>query len=174
MVGSLLSVEEYLKLERTSEVRHEYVDGRLYAMAGETFRHDDIVLNVVEALRPVARAKNCRLHATNIKTKVRATRYRYPDIVVSFEIPSNQRLLEQPCFILEVLSESTADTDHGKKLDEYTCLPSMRVYAIAAQDEPRVVVYRRDAWGWRVEVLEGEGELEVVCLESKLKPGGDL
>ena len=104
-----LSVEEYLEFERHSETRHEYVDGVLRAMAGETLQHDDIVLHVIETLRPIARAKNCRLHASNIQTWVSGTRYRYPDIVVSCETVQNNRVLEDPCFILEVLSESTAD-----------------------------------------------------------------
>lgn len=164
MIKQLVSVEEYLESEKGSEQRHEYVDGVLVAMAGETLRHDDIVLNVVEALRPIARAKDCRLHASGIQIRVRSTRYRYPDVVVSCENPTNPRLLEAPCFILEVLSESTADTDTGKKLEEYTRLPSMQVYAIAAQAEPRVIVYKRDVEGWRVEILEGAGQLEVACL----------
>lgn len=163
-----LTVEQYLEAEATSETRHEYVDGTLIAMAGETLRHDDIVLNVVEALRPIARAKGCRLHATSVQTKVRNTRYRYPDIVISCEQTTNERMLEQPCFILEVLSDSTADTDNGKKLEEYTRLPSVNTYAIVAQKELRVVVYKRDEAGWRVEVLESGGEIEVDCLGATL------
>jgi Uma2 family endonuclease len=168
MIKPPVTVEEYLESELRSEVRHEYVDGVLVAMAGETLRHDDIVLNVVEALRPIARAKGCRLHATSIQTKVRNTRYRYPDIVVSCEQPTHERMLEQPCFILEVLSNSTAETDNGQKLEEYTRLPSLHTYAIVAQKETRVVVYKRDSEGWRVTVLEGQGELEVACLGTKL------
>jgi len=163
MAKQPMTVGEYLEFERRSQERHEYVDGSLVAMAGETLRHDDIVLNVVEALRPIARAKGCRLHATSIQTRIRSTRYRYPDIVVSCEAVTNERLLEQPCFILEVLSDSTADTDHGKKLEEYTRLPSMQVYIIAAQAEPGVIVYRRDAAGWRVEILEPKGALKYLA-----------
>ncbi|MBF6594115.1 MAG: Uma2 family endonuclease [Thermaceae bacterium] len=161
-------MEDYLEAEAASDMWHEYVDGTLVAMAAETMRHDDIVLNVVEALRPVARAKGCKLHATSIRTRVRATRYRYPDVVVSCEAMMDARQLEHPCFILEVLSESTADTDTGKKLEEYTKLPSMQTYLIVAQTEPRVVVYERDSGGWRVEVLEGQGEIRVACLQANL------
>ena len=56
-----LTVEQYLEFEQTAELRHEFVDGQLIAMAGETLTHDDIVLNIVEALRPIARAKKCKL-----------------------------------------------------------------------------------------------------------------
>lgn len=163
-----LTVEEYLEFERHSESRHEYVDGVLRAMAGETLQHDDIVLNVIETLRPIARAKNCRLHATNIQTRVSGTRYRYPDIVVSCETIQNNRVLEHPCFILEVLSESTADVDHGAKLEEYTKLSSMQRYAIVSQNIRQVVVYKREAQVWTFEVVSGDGDIEVPCLETVL------
>lgn len=162
------TVEEYLELERTSDFRHEYVDGVLIAMAGETLRHDDIVLNIVEALRPIARAKGCRLHATNVRTRVRKTRYRYPDIVVSCEVVTNPRQLEQPCFLLEVLSDSTAETDHNAKLEEYTRLESVQVYAIASQAERRVILYRRDPSGWHVDILESDDGFVIPCLETTL------
>jgi Uma2 family endonuclease len=163
-----ISVEAYLELEKHSEVRHEFVDGQLVLMAGETLRHDDIVLNIVEALRPKARAKGCKLHATNIQTKVRGMRYRYPDIVISCEELSNPRSLEEPCFIAEVQSDSTAETDNGAKLEEYTKLPSLQRYAIIAQKSRQVVLYKRIGQAWVFEVLLGNGEIDVPCLEATL------
>jgi Uma2 family endonuclease len=169
MVKTFFSVEEYLELEASSETRHEYVDGALVSMAGETLRHDDIVLNVVEALRPAARVKGCRLHATSIQTKVSPTRYRYPDVVITCEPPTHERLIERPCFLLEVISDATVETDTGKKLEEYTRIPSLEAYAVVWQKEPRVVVYKRDAQGWQAEVLSGEGQIEVGCLGVALR-----
>jgi Uma2 family endonuclease len=169
MVKPFLSVEEYLKLEANSETRHEYVDGALVSMAGETLRHDDIVLNVVEALRPTARIKGCRLHATSIQAKVSPTRYRYPDVVITCEQPAHEHLIERPCFLLEVISDATAETDTGKKLEEYTGIPSLEVYAVVWQKEPRVVVYKRHAEGWQVEVLSSQGQIEVGCLRVALR-----
>ncbi|MFN3265377.1 MAG: Uma2 family endonuclease [Deinococcales bacterium] len=163
-----MTPEEYLEFEKTTEVRHEFVDGQLYAMAGETLLHDDIVLNIVEALRPKARAKGCKLHATNIQTKVRGMRYRYPDIVISCEVPVHPRLLEQPCFIAEVQSDSTAETDNGVKLEEYTKIPSLERYAIVAQKSRQVVLYKRKGESWEFEVLLENGEIDVPCLGAVL------
>jgi Uma2 family endonuclease len=168
LVERLYSEAEYLDLEAHSEMRHEFVDGQLLMMAGETLRHDDIVLNIVEALRPKARAKGCKLHATNIQTKVRRMRYRYPDIVISCEETINPRSLEEPCFIAEVQSDSTAETDNGAKLEEYTKLPSLQRYAIIAQKSRQVVLYKRVGEAWEFEVLLGNGELDVPCLETTL------
>ena len=159
---------QYFELENISEIRHEFVDGQLLAMAGETLLHDDIELNIVEALRPVARAKQCRLHATGIQTQVRATRYRYPDIVISCEIPTNSRTLEHPCFIAEVQSDSTAETDNGAKLEEYTKLPSLQRYAIISQKTQTVVLYKRNGATWEVEVLQDNGKIDIPCLETVL------
>ena len=163
----ILTESEYLEFEKTAEVRHEFVDGNILAMAGETIRHDDIVLNIVEALRPIARTKGCRLNATNIQLRVRQTRYRYPDIVVTCETISNPRLLEQPCLLIEVLSESTAETDNGAKLEEYTKIPSLQRYAIVSQSSRQVVLYRREGERWLLEVLQ-DGEIDVPCLETTL------
>ncbi len=164
----MMTVEQYLELEQTAELRHEFVDGQLIAMAGETLTHDDIVLNIVEALRPIARAKKCKLHTTNIQTRVRGTRYRYPDIVITCEALQNIRTLEYPCFIAEVQSNSTAETDNGTKLEEYTKIPSLQRYAIISQKTRQVVVYKRNAEIWTFEVLQENGEIDIPCLETTL------
>jgi Uma2 family endonuclease len=163
-----ISVEAYLELERLSEIRHEFVDGQMLALAGETLLHDDIVLNIVEALRPKARARGCKLHATNIQTKVRGARYRYPDIVISCEENTNPRSIESPCFIAEVQSDGTAETDNGAKLEEYTKLPSLQRYAIIAQKSRQVVLYKRVGETWVFEVLLGNGTVDVPCLDAVL------
>ena len=163
-----MTVEEYLEFEKTSEVRHEFVDGKLFAMAGETLVHDDIVLNIVEILRPQARAKSCKLHATNIQTQVKGTRYRYPDIVVTCETIHNPRLIEAPCFILEVLSDTTSDVDHGAKLEEYRRISSLQRYAIVSQKIRQVIVYKRMGQTWDFDVLLENGEFDIPCLATTL------
>ena len=163
-----MTVEEYLEFEKSSEGRHEFVDGAILAMAGETLQHDDIVLNIVEAVRPIARAKGCKLHATNVQTRVRQTRYRYPDIVVTCEQISDSRILENPCFIAEVSSKNTNKIDHFDKLAEYIRLPSLQQYVIISQDIRCVGLYKCSPSGWRVEILEEKGEFEIPCLETSI------
>jgi Uma2 family endonuclease len=164
----IIDVKTYLELEQSSEVRHEFVDGEVLAMAGEKLQHNDIVANIIEALRPIARAKKCRLQFETVNLQVKSTRYRYPDVMVSCAPGDNPYFLENPCFIIEVLSESTQATDTGPKLDEYTRLPSLERYVMIEQDRRVVRIYRRTPEGWLFESLEDEGEIEIPCLETKL------
>jgi Uma2 family endonuclease len=163
-----LSVEDYLEFERTSVVRHEYVDGLVIEMPGETYRHNDLVGDIYIALKPQAKALGCQIAIESLKTPTRTTRYRYPDIVVSCQAGSDERFVENPCFIAEVTSESTAEVDHGAKLEEYTHLPSLQAYAIVAQTQRQVVLYERGQDGWTFRVLQGDGEFEVRCLQTRL------
>lgn len=163
-----LSVEQYLELEARAPERHEYVDGRLLSMAGETQEHEEIVLNIVEALRPQARARGCRLYSTSIKLQVRPTRFRYPDLMVICAPKEASRIEFAPCLIVEVLSDSTEQTDLSDKLNEYTALPSLERYLIISQTSRLVLVYTRQPDGWRLETLEHSGEVFIPCLDTRL------
>jgi Uma2 family endonuclease len=165
---SLISTEEYFKLEQRSDVRHEYVDGQLLAMAGESQEHEDIVLNVVEALRPIARAKGCRLYTKNIKLHVTQKRYRYPDVMILCTGKTEDGIETQPCFVLEVLSDSTAQIDLSDKFREYTAMPSVERYAIVSQGVKLVILYSRSEDGWKVTTLETDGNIDIPCLDTSL------
>jgi Uma2 family endonuclease len=159
-----ISVEEYLRLEQTSDIRHEYVDGVLVAMAGESQEHEEIVLNIVETLHPVARAKGCRLYTKNIKLHSTPERYSYPDVMILCDPKREDGIEFEPCFILEVLSDSTAQTDLSKNLQEYTAIASLERYVIASQTARLVIIYSRFANGWQVQTLENSGEIDIPCL----------
>ncbi len=163
-----LSVEEYLEQEIHAEIRHEYVDGKLYAMAGESKIHEEIVLNTVEALRSKAKAKGCRFQTKTIQLQVSSTRYRYPDIMINCLDNNHPRLEDTPCFLLEVISASTADTDSHKKLSEYTRIPSVERYVLVEQHTRLVVVYKRQGEVWLVETLEENGEIDIPCIGATL------
>ena len=165
---TLVSVDEYLRLEQTSEIRHEYVDGKLFAMAGESQEHEEIVLNVVEALRPVARKKGCRLYTKNINLYITAKRYRYPDVMILCNAKTEDGTESKPCFVLEVLSDSTAQTDLSDKLLEYTALSSLERYAIVSQTARLVILYSRGKDGWQVKTLENTGEIDIPCFGAVL------
>jgi Uma2 family endonuclease len=159
-----MTVHEYLEFEKTSEIRHEFVDGKLYAMAGDSREHYRIARNLTRALEEVR--SNCEVVMEAIRIKVHDDgRYRYPDVVVSCDPGIDKYFLENPCFIAEVLSESTAHTDHNAKLEEYTRLPSLQRYAIISSDIQRVILYKRTKDGWTVEILE-TGEIDVPCLNT--------
>jgi Uma2 family endonuclease len=163
-----MTVQEYLEAEQHSEVRHEYVDGLLLEMPGTTRTHGNIVKNIIKALDDIANARGCELQSVDIITRTDKSRYRYPDIVISCNPGQESRVLQNPCFIAEVTSDSTADTDHGKKLEEYSRIPSLERYAIISQSERLVVVYDLRDGARTFEVLSEQGEFEVPCLETRL------
>jgi Uma2 family endonuclease len=163
-----LTVEEYLTLEKASEIRHEFVDGAMVAMAGETRRHKRIVLNLIRALEGQALEHDCELVFDTTKIRTRSTRFRYPDVVVSCAPGDDEYFLENPCLLVEVLSSSTANTDTSEKLDEYLKLESLQRYVLVDQTTKRVIVYARAVQGWMVEVLDTEGQFDVPCLETSI------
>ncbi len=166
MVERKLTVEEYLELEQISDIRHEYVDGELLAMAGEKRRHNNLVARLVRLLVDVADEKKCELVFESVKLRTRATRYRYPDFVVSCASGDSEYFIDNPCFVLEVLSDSTAQTDITKKLEEYTRLPTLMRYIMVSQKSRFVTVCKRTHEGWVFETLDENGEFEVPCLDT--------
>jgi Uma2 family endonuclease len=162
------SLEEYLELEKRSEVRLEYVDGELNAMVGDKKQNNRIVGKLYRLLADPAEAKGCQVFFTVVKTQVSATRYRYPDVIVTCEEDTDEYTVKAPCALFEVLSESTEDVDSTKKLEEYLKLPSLERYVMVRQDRRVAMVYKRAASGWVFEILEGDGVIDVPCLETSV------
>jgi Uma2 family endonuclease len=148
-----LTEAEYLEGEKIAEVRHEYVDGQVYAMAGTSRRHNSIAFNIAFNLRLVSRDKPCDIHLSDVKARAqRSKAYYYPDVIVSCQQnETDEYYLEKPCLIVEVTSKSTEWKDYAEKLIAYQKLASLQVYLIVAQDQPLVTMYYRDAeTGWEV------------------------
>ena len=166
----LISVEDYLEGEKSSELRHEFIDGQVYAMGGASSRHGLIVNALAFALTPASRRKGCQLFTSDMKVYLdfsgRQVFY-YPDVVLSCD-PSDRELYyrSRPCLIVEVLSASTARVDRREKLLAYQTLPSVLEYVLVAQDRPLVEVYRRSA-GWLPEVVT-QGEFRLECLDMSV------
>ncbi|WP_223648629.1 Uma2 family endonuclease [Hymenobacter psoromatis] len=149
--------EEYFALEATSEIRHEFFEGEVFAMAGESIAHNIIAQNFVLGLRPALRGKKCQVLLETVQLAVEHGRhYTYPDIMVSCD-PRDQletRRQHHPALIVEVLSPSTAAYDRGKKFKQYQKLPSLWHYILVAQTTWRVEWYRRnEASEWVITVL---------------------
>ena len=168
-VTTLISEEEYLRLEDESEERHEYVDGVLRLMAGTTEEHNEIVLNIATYLLPIARAKQCRVRTENVKLRLpfgSKRRYYYPDVtVLCAPRGEDKRIIENPCFVVEVLSKSTEQVDRIEKLETYQRIASLMQYVLVDQSKRKVEIYSRDEKGWRYELLE-EGSFNVSCLNT--------
>ena len=163
----LLSPEEYLAWEEKSEVRHEYIDGEVFAMAGSSDDHAAIVSNACVVLIPFARKCGCRLFPQDVKARpVGLSRFYYPDLMVTCDDrdKSNRYVKRHYKLIVEVLSDSTEAFDRGRKFADYRRSDSLEEYVLIAQDRMSVDVFRLNASGrWE---LEGYGAGRVVELMS--------
>ncbi|QTR47794.1 Uma2 family endonuclease [Thiothrix litoralis] len=167
-----ITEQAYLEGEKIAEVRHEYVDGVVYAMAGTSLRHNDIAINITSLLRPLTRGTPCKVNASDVKVRAqRSKAYYYPDVIVGCQRDStDSHFLEKPCLIVEVTSKSTEWKDFTEKLIAYQRLASLQVYLIVAQDQPQVTLFYRDAEGaWDVTRFDDlEQTLTLPCPECTL------
>ena len=147
-----MTPEAYLAYEREQSIRHELVDGYLYAMTGASDRHEEIALNLAAALRVHLRGSNCRAYKGDLKLRV-GDDFFYPDVFVRCGLERGDPYFKSdPVLIAEVLSPSTQRYDRGDKRLAYASLPSLQEYLLIAQDLCRVDVLRRNT-GWAVETL---------------------
>lgn len=156
----LISIEDYLEGELASPVKHEYLGGVVYAMAGARNVHNDIASNCLVALGSQLRGRQCRALNSDTKVRVRLathTRFYYPDAMVVCQAnPPGDSFQDHPVVIAEVLSAGTRRTDEGEKKDAYLTIPTLSAYVLIETGRPRVVVHRRGADGaFSAELYEG-------------------
>ena len=160
-----ISVDEYLRGEPVSDIRHEYVAGQVFAMAGAGEAHNRISLNIAFHLRAATRGTPCGVFISDMKVRVAARdAFYYPDVLLTCDPQDRETLYkESPCLIAEVLSPSTEIIDRREKLIAYRTLDALRYYLLVAQDRRRVELYRRTADGdWCHEIIE-DGTLAFEC-----------
>ena len=165
-----LSVEEYLKLEESATVKHEYVAGEIHAMVGVSRRHSRIAGNVSRRLGNAAAGGPCRVHQSDVKLQVSDDVFYYPDVMIARgPEPENPYLEDRPCLVVEVVSPGTAAIDRREKLAAYKRVPGLKAYLIVEQQEMRVERHWRDVEGawWQAELV-GEGSFPVPCPETRL------
>lgn len=150
MVGSLqpqkMSIETYLDWEACQEVRHEYINGEIFAMTGGTVPHNDIALNLYRAIYPHVRSKGCRINVSDVKVQVSATSpYFYPDVVVSCDSRdlNARKFIQYPKLIVEVLSPGTEAKDRGDKFTSYRTIAALQEYVLINSEKASVECYRR-------------------------------
>lgn len=155
----LVSVEDYLAGELTSSVKHEYLGGVIYAMAGARNAHNLIAANTLGALHGRLRGGPCRAFNSDTKVRVRLpshVRFYYPDVpVICRPNPQSDSFQDEPAVLFEVLSRKTRRIDEGEKKDAYLSIPSLAVYALVEQEKPLVTVFRRTEQGFVRELYEG-------------------
>lgn len=167
------SFAEYLALEATSNVKHEYLNGEIYAMAGGTPAHAARSAAILAAIVPQLRHGPCRIYSSDLPVRVSATGLAtYPDAVVvcgPLELdPESATTVLNPKAIVEVLSDSTAAYDRGVKLDHYKRIESLEVVLLFSQTSRRVEVHRRSDGGWSTEVVAGDHRVALRCVDAEL------
>lgn len=169
MIKTTVSAEEYLAGEEVAEVRHEYVTGEIYAMAGAGERHNRIALNIAFQLRSKARGGRCGVFMSDMKLRIGSgERFYYPDVMlVCNENDDHSQYKDAPCLIAEVLSPSTEAVDRREKWLAYSELHSLRYYLLISADRQHVDYYQRDDAGvWQAATLTSQETILVQCGEE--------
>jgi Uma2 family endonuclease len=147
---SYISAEDYLEGERISPIKHEYIRGEIYAMAGASKAHGIIAGNLFSLLRNHLRGSGCTTYMADIKVRIEtANIYYYPDITVSCDerdsVSLNEDFISYPRLIVEVLSPTTAAFDRGDKFADYRTLETLEEYVLINQDRIQVECFRRNS-----------------------------
>jgi len=152
---------EYLEFERKSDIKHEFVNGRILAMSGAKRNHNVIAWNIGGELRNKLKGRDCEAYPSDMRVFVPGPRlYTYPDLVVVCGEPKFQDdvldTLLNPVLLIEILSESTESYDRGKKFQQYRSIEGLKEYVLIAQDEARIEKYVRHGDGfWRLSEAVG-------------------
>jgi Uma2 family endonuclease len=154
---TLVTVEEYLEGESRSEVKHEYLGGVVYAMAGASEPHNIIAMNLYGALHSRLRGKPCQPFGSDMKVKLLPlgdTYFYYPDAMVACDpTDAGHGWRERPAVLFEIISEDTRRIDEREKRLAYLQLASLTAYVRIEQDRPEAVAEHRTHDGWKIERL---------------------
>ncbi len=166
------TVSEYLSFERASpDIRHEFIQGRIEAMAGASRAHNLITSNIARHLGNQLEGRPCETYASDMRVRTAST-YTYPDVVVvcggpEFEDREGDTLLN-PTVVVEVLSPSTEAWDRGEKSFQYRALPSIQDYLLISQDRMRVEHYARRAGGWTLHDATADERIRIESIGCEL------
>lgn len=154
-----VTVADYLASEEASDVRHEYLGGTVYAMAGGTRSHNQIAQNLAFNLRQQLKGGPCKIYMSDIRVNFQIREdeyYYYPDILVTSDPrDTHERFVRFPKLIVEVSSPNTKRVDRREKFLAYTTIESLEEYILVPQTGSEFTVFRR-ANNWRVEKITGE------------------
>lgn len=141
-----ISEAEYLAVEKISDIKHEYIDGHVYAMSGAHANHNRISMNISVAFANHLKGKPCQPYASDMKVKV-GSKYFYPDVLVDCS-DLNDYFTESPIILVEVLSKSTRRMDETTKRLIYLQIPTLQEYVLIEQDFVKIEVVRKSE-GWQ-------------------------
>jgi Uma2 family endonuclease len=168
-----MTYAEYLAAEALADVRHEFLDGDVWAMSGGTPEHAALAAAIIQALGSGIRNKPCRVFTSDLRIHVEETGLStYPDVAVvcgrAATAPADPHAVINPTVLVEVLSDSTEAYDRGVKFAHYR-ISSLQAYLLVSQTEPRLEVYRRtDAGLWLLSEARRGETIEVAPLAVHL------
>lgn len=143
-IAVCMTEDEYLNTEQTSEVKREYIDGYVYAMAGAKRNHNLLTMNVARRFGNHLEESPCVTFASDMKVKV-GNNYFYPDVVVDCNSADGEELfIDSPWIIVEVISHSTRKNDTSIKFIRYINLPTLEEYVLIEQDVVSIQVFRKN------------------------------
>lgn len=168
---TFVDAKDYLTAERDSSVKHEYIDGHVYAMAGASDAHVTITLNLGALLRDHLRGGACRVYVSDMKVQINDTgRYFYPDVLVTCDsrdrTPEAREVKKYPTLVVEVLSPSTEAFDRGRKFSYYRQIETLQEYVLIDPSRQSVECFRRGTEGIGIWDFQPYGENDDVSLSS--------
>lgn len=168
---NFVSVDEYLDGEMVSKIRHEYVGGTVYAMAGVSDAHNLITANLLTAIHHHLRGGPCRVFFTELKVRLLIANediFYYPDLMVTCHPQDTERYFKRfPKLVIEVLSPTTERTDRSEKFLNYIQIESLEEYVLVAQDRMEATVFRR-VNQWKPEIVLAPNKLRFASLNLDL------
>jgi Uma2 family endonuclease len=158
---------DYLALEASSNVKHEFLDGQIYAMAGGTPEHAALAAAVIGLLFPLLRGSGCRAYDADLRVRTPSGLATYPDVTVVCGPAERHRQDEQsvtnPKVIVEVLSPSTEEYDRGDKFDHYKSVRSLQQYVLVSHRERSIEVWTREHDGSWGSIITREGSIALLA-----------
>lgn len=129
------TLDDYLSLQRGVEIKLEYFDGEIYAMAGGSANHNRVCRNVLQLFDSALAGSPCEAFGSDMRVSTPSGLYTYPDasIVCGERVSGRAETISDPVVIVEVLSDSTRDYDHGEKFELYRSIATLRHYLLIEQ-----------------------------------------
>lgn len=166
---SYMSPLEYLEWEEQQDIKHEYINGQVFAMTGGTIPHNDIAFNLASGLRNHLKGSKCRVNIADAKVGVSETGpFTYPDVVVSCHPKDKQaiKFIQFPSLIIEVLSPSTEAYDRGGKFQLYRRIQTLQEYVLISADKIGLDCFRLNEKGlWELHPFVEGDEVHLVSVD---------
>lgn len=166
-----LTPQDYLDWEEKQSIKHEYIDGEVFAMTGGTIPHNDLAVNLTTALKNHLRGKGCKVSMADAKVGVSESGpLYYPDVMVTCDERDRRamQVIYRPYVIVEVLSPSTEAKDRGKKFRNYRRISTLQEYVLISSEQKIIECYRLNEKGvWELYTYAEGDEFELKSIDFR-------